>query len=82
MKVQVNTDGSMEGTEDVAEMVRSTVHAALDRCGDRLTRVETIHRPHGGRHPPLRRRMIEAYGTFNSTGTTVAMKVASNQSRS
>ena len=40
MKIQVNTNSSIEGTEDVAEMVRSTVHAALDRYGDRLTRVE------------------------------------------
>jgi hypothetical protein len=40
MRVQINTDSSIEGTEDLAETVTSTVHAALDRYGDRLTRVE------------------------------------------
>jgi hypothetical protein len=40
MKIQVNTDGSVEGGEIVARTVESTIHAALDRYGDRLIRVE------------------------------------------
>ncbi len=40
MKIQVNTDSSVEGGEAVAQIVHETVHAALDRYGDRLMRVE------------------------------------------
>lgn len=40
MKIQVNTDSSMEGGEAVARTVEETVHTALDRYGDRLIRVE------------------------------------------
>lgn len=40
MKIQVNTDSSIDGSEALALMVETAVHAALDRYGDRLTRVE------------------------------------------
>ena len=40
MKIQVNTDSSVEGSESLAQAVEATVHAALDRYGDRLVRVE------------------------------------------
>ena len=40
MKIQVNTDSSVEGGEAVARTVEETVHAGLDRYGDRLIRVE------------------------------------------
>ncbi len=40
MKIQVNTDNTIEGTDTLAETVKSTVHTALDRYGDRLSRVE------------------------------------------
>ncbi len=40
MKIQVNTDSSVEGSDALAVTVETTVRAALDRYGDRLTRVE------------------------------------------
>ena len=40
MHGQVNTDGNVQGREDVAERVRSTVADGLARFADRLTRVE------------------------------------------
>ncbi len=40
MKIQVNTDNTVDGGEDIARSVETTIHAALDRYGDRLIRVE------------------------------------------
>lgn len=40
MKIQINTDNSVEGTEALAQTVDTALRAALDRYGDRLTRVE------------------------------------------
>ncbi len=40
MKIQVNSDSSVEGSEAHALTVETTIHSALDRYGDRLTRVE------------------------------------------
>ena len=40
MKIQVNTDSSVEGSDTHALIVETAVHNALDRYGDRLTRVE------------------------------------------
>jgi regulator of PEP synthase PpsR (kinase-PPPase family) len=40
MKIQVNTDSSVEGSDALAVTVEDAVHAALDRYGHRLTRVE------------------------------------------
>ncbi len=40
MKIQVNTDSTIEGSDALTLTIESTVHAALDRYGDRLTRVE------------------------------------------
>lgn len=40
MKIQVNTDSSLEGGEAIAQTVETTVHDGLDRYGERLIRVE------------------------------------------
>lgn len=40
MKIQINTDNTVEGTDALAQTVETAIHAALDRYGDRLTRVE------------------------------------------
>lgn len=40
MKIQVNTDSSVEGSDAHTKIVETTIHTALDRYGDRLTRVE------------------------------------------
>ena len=42
MKIQLNTDVNIEGTEALAARVRATVEAALDRFSEQITRVE-IH---------------------------------------
>ncbi len=39
MKTQVNTDSSVEGSDAHTLIVETAIHAALDRYGDRLTRV-------------------------------------------
>jgi hypothetical protein len=40
MKIQLNTDSSIEGSDALAQTLETTIHAALDRYGDRITRVE------------------------------------------
>ncbi len=40
MKIQVNAHSSVDGTDLLTEMIEATIHAGLDRYGDRLTRVE------------------------------------------
>ena len=40
MKIQVNAHSSVEGSDALTEMIEATVHAGLDRYGDRLTRIE------------------------------------------
>lgn len=40
MQVQTNTDSNIEGSEQLAEHVRSVVEATLSRYADRITRVE------------------------------------------
>lgn len=40
MQVQVHTDSNIQGRDDVAERVRTTVVQALERFSDRVTRVE------------------------------------------
>ena len=40
MKIQVNTDNSVEGDEAMARTVETTIHAGLDRYDERLIRVE------------------------------------------
>ena len=42
MLIQVNTDNNVQGREEVSRRIESMVRSALDRFGDRLTRVE-IH---------------------------------------
>lgn len=40
MKIQVNTDRNVEGSEALVQMVEAEVQYGLDRFDDRLTRVE------------------------------------------
>jgi hypothetical protein len=40
MKIQLNSDSSVEGSDALARSIETTVHAALDRYGDRINRVE------------------------------------------
>ncbi len=40
MKIQVNTDRNVEGTDALVKLVESEVRSALERFEDRLTRVE------------------------------------------
>ena len=40
MKIQVNTDRHVEGSEALVQMVEAEVQSALERFEDRLTRVE------------------------------------------
>ena len=40
MKIQVNTDGSVEGSETLRSSVEADVRSALARFADRLTRIE------------------------------------------
>ncbi len=40
MKIQLNSDSSIEGSDALAQAVETTIHAALERYGDRITRVE------------------------------------------
>ncbi len=40
MQIQFNTDGSVEGSETLIASVEADVQSALERYGDRLTRVE------------------------------------------
>lgn len=40
MQIQVNTDRTVEGGDQLVEMVEGKVQAALDRFADRITRVE------------------------------------------
>jgi regulator of PEP synthase PpsR (kinase-PPPase family) len=40
MKIQLNSDSSIEGSDALAQTVETTIHAALDRYADRITRVE------------------------------------------
>jgi ribosome-associated translation inhibitor RaiA len=40
MKIQVNTDRNVEGTERVKEEVRGMIATAVDRFSERLTRIE------------------------------------------
>jgi ribosome-associated translation inhibitor RaiA len=62
MKVQVNTDGNIEGPERMADHVRGVVKSALDRVGDNITRVE-VHLSDSNSHKPGhddKRCMMEA----------------------
>ncbi len=40
MKIQINTDGSVEGSQALRSSVEADVQSALERYADRLTRVE------------------------------------------
>jgi hypothetical protein len=40
MLIEVRTDGNIKGSEQFSAEVKAVVHAALDRYGDRLRRVD------------------------------------------
>ncbi len=40
MKIQINTDHNIDGTEALAAMVEAELHATLEHFEDRLTRIE------------------------------------------
>lgn len=40
MQIQVNTDRTIKGDEDLTQQVRSEIEARLGRFGDRITRIE------------------------------------------
>ncbi len=40
MQIQINTDSSIEGSEELTAQVKGAVEKALDRFSDRVTRVE------------------------------------------
>jgi hypothetical protein len=40
MLIEVRTDGNIQGSEQFSDHVKALVHAALDRFGDRIRRVD------------------------------------------
>ena len=40
MLIEVRTDGNIKGSEQSSDEVKAVVHAALDRYGDRIRRVD------------------------------------------
>lgn len=62
MQVQVNTDSSIEGRDELAAHVTGVVESALGRFGDQITRVE-VHLSDQNGHkggPEDKRCMMEA----------------------
>lgn len=53
MQIQINTDNTIDGGEQLIESVEATVRDAMDRFSDRLTRVEVhirdVNADKGGR---------------------------------
>lgn len=60
MKIQLNSDSSIECSDALARTVETTVHAALDRYGDRITRVEVHLSAEDANHPDSTRCLLEA----------------------
>ncbi|MBX3510842.1 MAG: hypothetical protein KF700_06540 [Hyphomonadaceae bacterium] len=53
MQIQINTDNSLQGQENLADAVEREIHAVLGRFSDRITRIEvhlgdTNGAKHGG----------------------------------
>ncbi len=66
MKIQVNTDNSVEGNKALERTIEASIHSALDRYGDRLTRVEAhLSDDHSaaGEHETEARCLLEARPT-------------------
>lgn len=40
MLIEVRTDGNIQGSEQFSDHVKALVHAALDRFGDRIRRID------------------------------------------
>ena len=40
MLIEVRTDGNIQGSEQLSDHVKTVVHAALDRFGDRIRRID------------------------------------------
>ncbi|MEX1367283.1 MAG: HPF/RaiA family ribosome-associated protein [Nannocystaceae bacterium] len=63
MQIQINTDGNIEGREQLADEVRSVVESALDHISHEVTRVEVHISDESSAHkssPDDKRCMIEA----------------------
>ncbi len=62
MKIQLNTDVHIDGTEALAAKVSATVEQALERFGEHITRVEVhLSDENGGKSGPQDQRcMLEA----------------------
>jgi ribosome-associated translation inhibitor RaiA len=62
MKIQLNTDVHIEGTEALAARVQATVGQALERFSEHITRVEVhLSDENGGKSGPQDKRcMLEA----------------------
>ena len=62
MKIQLNTDGNIEGNERLADHVTGVVEDALGRFADRVTRVEVHLSDENGPKsgPDAKRCMMEA----------------------
>ena len=66
MKIQVNSDSSVEGSDAHDLTVETTIHGALDRYGERLTRVEahlSSEESTGGKSETRIRCLLEARPT-------------------
>lgn len=59
MKIQLNSDSSVEGSDTLAQTVDTTIHAALDRYADRLTRAEVHLSAEDGNDPEGTRCLLE-----------------------
>ncbi len=62
MKIQLNTDGNISGTEKLAQHVTGVVEYALSRFSDRITRIEVHLSDENGPKsgPDAKRCMMEA----------------------
>ncbi len=62
MKIQLNTDVNIDGTEALAAQVSATIKLALERFEEHITRIEVhLSDENGGKSGPLDQRcMLEA----------------------
>lgn len=60
MKIQVNSDSSIEGSDALTQTVETAIHTALDRFGDRITRVEVHLSTEDTNDPEATRCVLEA----------------------
>ena len=76
MKIQVNTDSSVDGGDALTAKLETTIHAALDRYGERLTRVEAHLGDEDGQSgdgPRGFRCLLEARPSGRGKNVTIAL---------